>query len=79
MSDYYVVTFELWPVDKEETHTLGRHSETEVHQADSPTGAINDALYYIRGRKSNYEMARVENIVGPFATENRARTYMDDM
>ena len=76
MSDYYVVKYELWPTFDPDEDDLGRHTDTGVYEAPDALDAINAALYYVRGRKSNYEMAYVSHLKGPFESKAEAREEM---
>jgi hypothetical protein len=73
MSNYWVVDYELWPTYDPDEGDLGRHSETETHEASSEIGAINAAMYYVRGRKSNFEMAYINEVHGPYESADMAR------
>ena len=68
---WYVIDYTLWPTVDSDTHE--RHTDRSTHESDTRVGAINAVLYYVRGRKSDYEMARINEVIGPFETEQEAR------
>lgn len=73
MSNYYVVKYELWPTFDAGEDELGRHIDTDTQEAASELDAINATLYYVRGRKSNYELAYVISVEGPYEDVSKAR------
>ena len=73
MSDYYVVKYELWPTYDPDEDELGRHIDTDIQEAESELDAINATLYYVRGRKSNFELASVRGVYGPYESAQEAR------
>jgi len=78
MSDHYVVEYESWPLDDPEEDALGRHTESGIYEASSEIEAINAVLYYIRGRKSRFELAQVNEVKGPFEDKTRAHMVRYD-
>jgi hypothetical protein len=73
MSDYYVVKYELWPTYEPDEDDLGRHTDLSIYEANSSLNAVNAVLHYVRGRKSQFEMAHVHNVYGPFKRKSEAR------
>lgn len=73
MSEYYVVEYELWPTYDPDENQLGRHTDKSTYEAADALDAINTAMYYVRGRKSNFEMASIINVHGPYENEGEAR------
>ena len=73
MSDYYVVKYELWPTYEPDEDELGRHTSKSTYEAENALDAINAAMYYVRGKKSDFEMASIVDIHGPFEEESEAR------
>ena len=79
---HYVVKYQLWPQDDPNEEELGegdlgRHTEIEYHEAASEIDAINAVIYYVRGRKSNFEIAYIHDVAGPFESYNEAREKYD--
>lgn len=74
MSEYYVVRYKLWPLHSDEDR-LGRHTAHSTYEADSEIDAINAAMYYVRGRKSHFEMAYVHDVWGPFEERGGAKSF----
>jgi len=78
MSDYYVVEYELWPLYEPTEDELGIHVDTDFQEARTKLDAINATLYYIRGRKSQFELASVMNVYGPYESAQEAREKQRD-
>lgn len=70
---YWVVEYKLWPLYEQSESDLGKHVDKSIYPANGPLDAINAAMYYVRGRKSDYEMASIINLYGPFENEDKAR------
>jgi len=68
---WYVIDYTLWPVLFKDDYQ--RHTDRSTHKADNRVEAVNAVLYYVRGRKSDFEMARVNDVFGPFESEQEAR------
>jgi len=78
MSEYYVVEYELWPLYEPDEDDLGRHTSKSTYEAENGLDAINAALYYVKGRKSDFEMSHIHNVYGPFEQESEAREVQYD-
>lgn len=76
--NYYVVAYELWPLYEPGEYDLGRHGDVDVQEADSEIGAINAVLYYVRARKSKFELSYVKSVDGPFEDSAEAREFIDE-
>lgn len=80
-SMYWVIHYTLWPTDgdsfgrRTDDDRLGRHSDAAVHEGYTELGAVNALLYSTRGRKSNFEVAEILDIDGPFEDENDAHEH----
>jgi len=73
MSEYWVVEYELWPLFDAEEDDLAKHIDKDMCRSSSEVGAINDVLYYVRGKKSDFELARIVDVYGPFEHKSQAR------
>jgi len=73
MSEHYVVEYELWPLFDPADDELGRHIDRDMTHGEGKIDAINSVLYYVRGRKSDFEVARIHTVWGPFETKEAAR------
>lgn len=67
---YYIVKYTLWPTSDDAD--LGRHTITSHYHAEGKLDAINAAAYHVRGRKSDYELAWVDGVYGPFESLEEA-------
>ena len=75
---YYVVEYELWPLYEPDEDDLGRHTDVDVQEAGNELDAINAVLYYVRGRKSKFELSYVVSVDGPFEDSMEAREFIDE-
>ena len=78
---WWLVHYELWPTNGDahgqqpDPDRLGRHTTASVYKASGDYDAINAALYYTRGFKSNFEMAEILSVDGPFEDQQSAQDW----
>lgn len=72
MSEYWVVDYTLWPTTERAKESLGRHTTRSSYEAEGPLDAINAAMYFTRGRKSDFEVAHINEVLGPYEDKMNA-------
>jgi len=73
MSEYWVVEYELWPLFDAAEDELAKHIDKDMCKSSNEVEAINDVLYYVRGKKSDFELARIVGVYGPYESKIKAR------